>query len=377
MKKKLIILPALVLSLSFSSLGQAQTNIKVNNETISLKTKTFINKGITFISLDELSSQFDVDIENYNDNKSFEFKKNDNYIVFNVDEKIINVNGKNKLLEIPVKVEAGKTFVPMRTILENLGYTVEWKQEAKEIEVYERESNEVVNKIQEISPVKYIAHAGGRINDLNYTNSKEAIEHSYKNGHRLIELDMCWTTDNNLALVHDWGNFAKFINSNEEKAYSSEEFKNFKIAGSLTTMTIDDLAVWLEKNEGVSIVTDIKSSNVKALEFIKNKYPNLIDRFIPQIYRLEEYNPVKDLGYKNIIFTMYASDYTDKEVLEFVKNNKLFALTIPSYRAKSELPELLLKEGIFTYTHTINSEDEVNDFEKFNIKGFYTDTLMP
>lgn len=377
MKKKLIILPVLILSLGFSSLGQAQINIKVNNEITDLNMKVFINQGTTFISTDELSEKFDIDVENHKDSKSFVFRRKDNYMAFNVDEKIVNINGKNKILEIPTVVKDGKIFISMRSILENLGYIVEWKNDTKEIKVHESENNGVINQTQKISPVKYIAHAGGRINDLDYTNSKEAIEHSYKNGHRLIELDMCWTTDNNLALVHDWGNFSRFINSSENRAYSSKEFKSFKIYNKLTTMTIDDLAIWLEKNQGVSIITDIKLNNVKALELIRNKYPNLLDRFVPQIYNFEEYNSVQNLGYKNIILTMYASDYTDSEILGFAKTHKLFALTIPVYRAKSELPSELLKEGIFTYTHTINSIDEVKNLEGFNIKGFYTDALMP
>ena len=37
-------------------------------------------------------------------------------------------------------------------------------------------------------PLRFIAHAGGQIEGMNYTNSLEALNNSYKNGFRLFEL---------------------------------------------------------------------------------------------------------------------------------------------------------------------------------------------
>ncbi len=234
-----------------------------------------------------------------------------------------------------------------------------------------------VDKSNRPSPVKYIAHAGGRINGMDYTNSKEAIENSYKKGYKLIELDMEWSADDNLVLVHDWEYVASYTNSTEQRVYSDKEFKDFKIADGITTMNIDDLADWLKDKQDVYIVTDVKNDNIQALKLISERYPKLKNRFIPQIYEFEEYAPVKKMGYKDIIITFYSTDYTDEEIIKFVKKHDLFSVTLPYDRATTNLPTLLMKENVFTYMHTVNTEEEMKEIEDYNIKGFYIDNLTP
>jgi len=47
----------------------------------------------------------------------------------------------------------------------------------------------------DIKHEKYIAHAGGSIEGVSYTNCKEAINSSYSKGYRFIELDFISTAD--------------------------------------------------------------------------------------------------------------------------------------------------------------------------------------
>ena len=51
-------------------------------------------------------------------------------------------------------------------------------------------------------PLRFIAHAGGRIEGMNYTNSLEALNNSYKNGFRLFELDIIETSDGEFVAAH-------------------------------------------------------------------------------------------------------------------------------------------------------------------------------
>lgn len=51
---------------------------------------------------------------------------------------------------------------------------------------------------------RFIAHAGGIINGKIYTNSLDALNNSYKDGFRLMELDLTHTTDGAIIAVHDW-----------------------------------------------------------------------------------------------------------------------------------------------------------------------------
>ncbi|WP_074348693.1 S-layer homology domain-containing protein [Proteiniborus sp. DW1] len=243
------------------------------------------------------------------------------------------------------------------------------------------DTKEIINKIEleqvELVPEVLVSHAGGRVKGKSYTNSKESIDKSYENGYRFIELDFQWTADGNLALIHDWDGYVNTAFGVESKMYSTEEFKSFNMIEGLTQMILDDLAEWLHVHNDVYIVTDIKYDNVKALGYIKDRYPDLVAQFIPQIYRIEQFVPVKELGYKNIILTLYASNYSDDELIDFVKAHRVFAITMPIARAKTELPRKLKEESVFVYAHTINSQELRQELELCGVDGFYTDDILP
>ena len=50
-----------------------------------------------------------------------------------------------------------------------------------------------------------IAHALGRIEGSNYTNSREAMLRAYRRGLRIFEADVSLTADGEPVLVHGWG----------------------------------------------------------------------------------------------------------------------------------------------------------------------------
>ena len=57
----------------------------------------------------------------------------------------------------------------------------------------------------------FIAHAGGGIDNLKYTNSLESLLKSIKQGFKFIELDINISRDNKLVFLHDWKSFKKYI----------------------------------------------------------------------------------------------------------------------------------------------------------------------
>jgi len=107
------------------------------------------------------------------------------------------------------------------------------------------------------------------------------------------------------------------------------------------------------------------------------KYPEIKDRIIPQIYFMDEYIKVEYLGYRNIIYTLYRSNNTLEEIVDFAEHNKLLAVTMPAVVAKTELPQRLKEIGVFTYAHTINDIKSKEILEGYGINGFYTDDLKP
>ncbi len=67
---------------------------------------------------------------------------------------------------------------------------------------------------------------------------------------------MCFKNRN--YSLHDLGNFAKYIDSDVARDYHVEECRGLKMSGDLSTMTLDDLAEWLSKNQEVILCQKIK-----------------------------------------------------------------------------------------------------------------------
>jgi len=224
---------------------------------------------------------------------------------------------------------------------------------------------------------KYIAHAGGGIGKLSYTNSREALDANYVRGHRFFEIDLNWTSDGQLVLIHDWqGAFRDlFPKSKIAGAPSLEEFLRLKMKDDLTPMSFSGLVDWLRAHPGARIVTDVKEGNLRALKKIAEEYPQSVARIIPQIYEFEEYEPVWDMGYRNVILTLYVKNYSDELVLGFAQSRRPFGITMWAERAMGALPKELERMKIPVFAHTINSPAEQKKLEANGVSGFYTDFL--
>lgn len=218
----------------------------------------------------------------------------------------------------------------------------------------------------------------GILEDYTYTNCLEAIKNSYSKGIRLIELDVEFTTDNKPVMLHSWDGFInKFFGVEAWKTYSYDEFENFEMVNGWHQLTLDDTISYM-KNEfkEMYLITDTKNDNILLLDILVNKYPYMKKRIIPQVYSQEQYQYAKDLGFDNIIYTLYISTDTNEEIIEFCKQNKPFAITMPQHLAYTDLPIELSKIGIYTYTHTINSIEQYNDLLNNGINGIYTDSIL-
>ena len=211
-----------------------------------------------------------------------------------------------------------------------------------------------------------VAHAGGGFKNKTYTNSIDALEANKKN-FLLFELDFFVTEDNKVVCEHD-GNenlksfkkFEKFINKNE----------------SYKQCTYISLKKWLKDNPEKIIITDFKNRNIEGLTFLSKNFKDYEIRFIPQIYHPNEYQKVKKLGFKNIIWTLYKYGNSNEAVILFANKMKLFAITMGMPRARSGLAISLKEENIKTYVHTINSIREYYKYYKiYEVDQIYTDWI--
>ncbi len=218
---------------------------------------------------------------------------------------------------------------------------------------------------------KYITHACGSINNIIYSNSKEALEKNYKKGARFVEIDILLTSDNQYILIHDFKRTRKEL-FNKEGQMSFVEFKSDKMINNLTQMSLLDILDWLTNHRDVCLVTDSKEIDLaELLEFIKENYPDLVQNIIPQIFYKEQYKKARDLGYKNIIFAFYYIEF-NQEMLEFVQNKEFLALSFS--KNDINLPNLK-KTKHKILLHTVNDLQEKEKLEKKGADYFFSDDL--
>ena len=221
----------------------------------------------------------------------------------------------------------------------------------------------------------FIAHAGGALQKKTYTNSLEALE-SNKPYFDLFEIDLIFTSDNELACLHDWDiNFERLFNRKTTLPLTLYEFRSLAAGLEITPCDLSSLMEWLSEHPDKYIVTDIKERNIEALEQIASRYPELMDQIAPQVYQWGEYSQVAELGYDKIIFTLYAlRDLSVPRLLQDVFENEYFAVTFPMSLA-DDLAEVLASRGVRTYVHTVNNMQEASALNKIGVWGVYTDFL--
>lgn len=229
--------------------------------------------------------------------------------------------------------------------------------------------------------VKRIAHASGGIDGETYTNSIDALDVNLNDGFEYFEIDFSYTKDGKLVCLHDWEeSFKRSFGFETSEKVTLEDFNNLVSTKSkYKKCTENSLASWMMKNPKAKIVSDVKERNLEALKNLMDVLPDAKIRVIPQIYEPSNYKDVQDMGFENIIWTLYRYRKSNKQVLKWVDSfDGNIAITMPIDRAKSSLPKKLRAKGVPTYVHTINSNEQVNNYlNKYQISEIYTDFLLP
>jgi hypothetical protein len=103
---------------------------------------------------------------------------------------------------------------------------------------------------------RFIAHAGGRVNDDDYTNSLEALDHNYDMGFRLFELDIIESSDGKFVAAHDWLKWASLTNLQVVPPPTDEEFISLKLLDKYTPLYMDRINKWFSEHPDAILVTD-------------------------------------------------------------------------------------------------------------------------
>lgn len=245
---------------------------------------------------------------------------------------------------------------------------------------------------QGFTAYRMVAHAMGGIDELTYTNSYEAFVVNYEKGLRVFEVDLLLSSDNKLVARHEWGQvFTQMLGQQEtieeerqEAVWSHNEFKEAKIQGEYEPLDWADIVELMVLYPDVYIVTDTKQTTPEEIQEIftqiveqtKDRQPELLERVVPQIYNRDMWEPVQAIyPFDSVIFTLYQTYETDKEVVQFAKEKQITAITMSETRANAGLIADLKRVGVVSYVHTINDPDLIAKFQRMGAYGFYTDFL--
>lgn len=224
-----------------------------------------------------------------------------------------------------------------------------------------------------------IGHAGGSIQGKSYTSSFDALNMN-KDAFKLFEIDLVWTSDDHLVCLHDWkSNFQRLFDTEETGPVTLAEFEDLvQTKSDFQLCTLETLTDWMRENENIRIVPDVHAGNPKALAEISNSYPDLIDRFIPQIYQPGEYQLARSLGFEDVIWTLYRFGGDDRDVLSSLSSMDLYGLAMTKSRAERELARRAFEEtGVLTWVHTIDTQERLDEMIALGVTEIMTNSLIP
>lgn len=214
---------------------------------------------------------------------------------------------------------------------------------------------------------RYIIHAGGAYGEMTVTNSLEALNATYDNGDRVVEIDFAWTTDGELVCSHGWG--GPLI-----EQCSLEEFKNHKIKGSLTPMALHDLAVWMRAHPDMILVPDIPLDSADGLRIIWERYPDLLPQIYPYVYHLEDYEEIMEMGYQNpilIFYQMRNAEKSDPEsMISFARENGMMGVAVSG--EELNIGAEAQKYGLPIWIWTVDSEEEMRRYAASGYNAYVT-----
>lgn len=138
---------------------------------------------------------------------------------------------------------------------------------------------------------RLIAHAGGSIDGVTYTNSLEAVEHALANGWQYIELDLAFTCDGMLVASHEWYGCETL----EREAFTPtyEQFMSHRVYDRFTPLDYYRIDSLMTVHPDFILVTD-KISNYEVINTYFSKYKH---RLLIECFSDSDYLQLRSDGY--------------------------------------------------------------------------------
>jgi glycerophosphoryl diester phosphodiesterase len=252
--------------------------------------------------------------------------------------------------------------------------------------------------IQSTGCCTLVAHAGGTIDGNPYTNTREALLLSIRNGYHYIEMDFSQTSDGDWFTTHDWTGWASHTGYKGEMPPTTQavvalqdKFKvtrsGYSIPGTYSILSLRELTDVLAEHPKVRIITDTHSIK-EAMELIRIlKATRVFKQFVFQVYSMDELKQAVALvPEQQLILTTYLmrdwlvpDGFNAALLSRLEKYPHLFALTIPMYTAsqRSKMKRLRQALSIPILVHGsppfINSRNLHLELADWGVNGVYVD----
>lgn len=229
-----------------------------------------------------------------------------------------------------------------------------------------------------------IAHAGGAIEGKVYTNSLEAFEESYKNGHRLFEMDLSFTSDNKLIARHGWNDlYGQEFSNNELPTY--EEFMASLYYGKYTPIDFGAILDLMRKYEDIHLILDGKVSSVEDTKLLYGEVEKELEkadqsmakRLIPQMFYEKDIEVLHNLGFQDVIYVVGREEYSPVSIARFCMEHDIRAVSLSGSRTTEEFVQELTNHQIYVYMYTYNDIEKMKPYLQMGVNGFFTDLVRP
>ena len=178
----------------------------------------------------------------------------------------------------------------------------------------------------------FIAHAGGAIDGITYTNCLEALDLSYSKGCRLFELDLVLTTDGKIVAKHD------------PPGITEAEFMSQLISDKYTPLNMKTINRWFRDHPDAILVTD-KINNPQRI-YDDFSFP---DRVIMELFSWKAVDKAIKLGIKPMVSGILIWDNPDIEQILDEKKIEYICMSRYSITGNEDFLRQLKNKGIKIY----------------------------
>src|SRR5262245_22760251 len=202
----------------------------------------------------------------------------------------------------------------------------------------------------------HLAHAGGSLRGMHYTNALEALEENFARGTRWFEIDFLDAEGGEFWAVHDWHEAHERLGIPLDSEGRGVLTHPQSPSALYRIPTLEETLAWFAAHPEARVVTDTKGDNLALLRRLASEPPELRARIHPQIYFIGEYAQARAAGFGAPIFTTYRSQYPWWILHRFVREHPVLAVTVTLAETQAACEALCTTVPLLT--HTVNDRSQ-------------------